>query len=185
MVSASISGVRLGGGMNYTEALLHRFGILGLDGGPGEELSKGLENISAGPLAKLLKPSALIDDLAKGGNLEGEKDSGFLHLGMPDDVDVSIELKDWLFPLEGVQETADRWWFDNQEDVTREERCWHTTFQALRVKATSSPKHMLKGKGKSDEVQKYPVELVTERRALKRSSPRIISEPVWCGWWEL
>ncbi|GLU23557.1 hypothetical protein SLE2022_395530 [Rubroshorea leprosula] len=161
MVSASISGVRLGGGMNYTEAWLHRFGILGPDGGPGEGLSKGLENLSAGPLAKLLKPSALIDDLAKGGNLEGEKDSGFLHLGMPDDVDVSIELKDWLFALEGVQETADRWWFDNQEDVTREERCWHTTFQTLRVKATSSPKHMLKDKGRSDEVQKYPVELVT------------------------
>ncbi|GLT72538.1 hypothetical protein SLA2020_444640 [Shorea laevis] len=160
MVSASISGVRLGGGMNYTEALLHRFGILGPDGGPGEGLSKGLENLSAGPLAKLLKPSALINDLAKGGNLEGEKDSGFLHLGMPDDVDVSIELKDWLFALEGVQEAADRW-FDNQEDLTREERCWHTTFETLRVKATSSPKHMLKGKGKSDEVQKYPVELVT------------------------
>ncbi|GKV42012.1 hypothetical protein SLEP1_g49473 [Rubroshorea leprosula] len=61
MVSASISGVRLGGGMNYTEALLHQFGILRPDGGPGEELSKGLENISAGPLAKLLKPSALIN----------------------------------------------------------------------------------------------------------------------------
>lgn len=54
-VSACIAGVRLGGGMNYTEALLHRFGILGPDGGPGEGLTKGLEHLSAGPLSKLLK----------------------------------------------------------------------------------------------------------------------------------
>ncbi|GLT83490.1 hypothetical protein SLE2022_017770 [Rubroshorea leprosula] len=161
-VSACISGVRLGGGMNYTEALLHRFGILGPDGGPSEGLSKGLENLSAGPLAKLLKPSALVDDnLGKGGNLDGEKDSSFFHLGMPDDVDVSIELKDWLFALEGVQEMAKRWWFDNQEDLTREQRCWHTTFQTLHVKAKSSPKLVLNGIGKSVRMQKYPVELVT------------------------
>lgn len=60
-VSAKISGVRLGGGMNYTEALLHRFGIIGLDGGPGEGLTKGLENLSSGPLANLFRPSSLVD----------------------------------------------------------------------------------------------------------------------------
>ena len=63
-VSACISGVRLGGGMNYAESLLLRFGILGADGGPGERLSKGLENLSAGPLSKLFKASPLLmDDL--------------------------------------------------------------------------------------------------------------------------
>lgn len=56
-VMACIAGVRLAGGMNYNEALLHRFGILGPDGGPGAGLSKGLHHISSGPLSKLFKPS--------------------------------------------------------------------------------------------------------------------------------
>ncbi|XP_030932287.1 uncharacterized protein LOC115958064 [Quercus lobata] len=160
--SACISGVRLGGGMNYTEALLHRFGILGPDGGPGKELSKGLDNLRAGPLSKLFKTTPLIaDNLEEDGNSEDGKESSFLQLGKSDDIDVSIELKDWLFALEGEQEMAERWWFHNHEDVGREERCWHTTFQSLQVKAKSSPKNELNGKGKSQEMQKYPVELVT------------------------
>lgn len=65
-VSASVSGVRLGGGMSYTEALLHRFGILGPDGGPGKGLSKGLENLQTGPLAKLFMTTPLIDSLEDG-----------------------------------------------------------------------------------------------------------------------
>jgi hypothetical protein len=87
-------------------------------------------------------------------------------LGKPDDVDLTIELKDWLFALEGPQEMAERWWFDNHEGVVREERCWHTTFQSLRVKAKSSPKHELNVKGRSQEIQKYPVELVTVRMCI-------------------
>lgn len=66
-VSACISGVRLGGGMNYAEALLHRFGILGPDGGPGKGLSKGLENLSTGPLSNLFKASPLVLDGPQGG----------------------------------------------------------------------------------------------------------------------
>lgn len=62
-VSACIAGVRLGGGMNYAESLLHRFGILGPDGGPGDGLTKGLEQLSAGPLSKLFKASPLVDEL--------------------------------------------------------------------------------------------------------------------------
>ncbi|OMP04511.1 UHRF1-binding protein 1-like protein [Corchorus olitorius] len=160
-VSACISGVRLGGGMNYTEALLHRFGIIGPDGGPSTELSKGLENLSSGPLSKLLKPSAFLNnDLEDGGTLGGAKNDSLLHLGMPDDVDVSIELQDWLFALEGVQEMAENWWFD-KEVLSREQRCWHTTFRSLQVKAKSSPKDVPNGKGISHGMQRYPVELVT------------------------
>ncbi|KAJ6980134.1 hypothetical protein NC653_028073 [Populus alba x Populus x berolinensis] len=155
-VSACISGVRLGGGMNYAEALLHRFGVLGPDGGPGEGLSKGLENLSTGPLSKLFKGSPLIDNLKEDASPVDGKD-GVVHLGIPDDVDVCIEFKDWLFALEGAQEMADRWWFYNHEDVGREERCWHTSFQSLLVKAKSGPKKERNGKGKL----KYPVELVT------------------------
>lgn len=60
-VSAKVSGVRLGGGMSYTESLLHRFGILGPDGGPGEGLLRTLKDLSSGPLAKLFSPSHLTD----------------------------------------------------------------------------------------------------------------------------
>lgn len=95
------------------------------------------------------------------GSYRDGKDNGFLNLGKPDDVDVSIELKDWLFALEGAQETAERWWFYNDENIGREERCWHTTFQSLQVKAKGGPKRLLNGKGKSQETQKYPVELIT------------------------
>ncbi|KAL6999390.1 hypothetical protein U1Q18_000551 [Sarracenia purpurea var. burkii] len=154
-LSACIAGVRLGGGMNYAEALLHQFGILGPDGGPGKGLSKGLDNLSAGPLSKLFKPSHLITDELQEGD---ENDSAFLHLGPPDDVDLSIELKDWLFALEGAQNNGEGWCC---EDLGREERCWHTTFQSLQVRAKSSPKHVVNGKEKSHGLQRYPVELVT------------------------
>ena len=68
-IMACISGVRLGGGMNYTEALLHRFGILSLDGGPGEGLSRGLEHLSSGPLSKIFKAS-IVDDRKQGTGME-------------------------------------------------------------------------------------------------------------------
>ncbi|KAF2285833.1 hypothetical protein GH714_008303 [Hevea brasiliensis] len=161
-VSACISGIRLGGGMNYAETLLHRFGILGPDGGPGEGLSKGLKNLSTGPLSKLFKTSSLsVDDLGEDKSSENGEDGGFLNLEMPDDVDVCIELKDWLFALEGAQEMAERWRFSDHEHVGREVSCWHTTFQSLLVKAKKTiPRQELNGKGKSHERQKYPVELV-------------------------
>ncbi|KAJ7981617.1 UHRF1-binding protein 1-like [Quillaja saponaria] len=160
-VSASISGVRLGGGMNYAEALLHRIGILGPGGGPGKGLSKGLENLQAGPLSKLFKTTdAMVDNLEEDRSLGDVKENSFLHLGKPDDVDVDIELKDRLFALEGAQEMQERWWFSNHGDVGREKRCWHTTFQCLHVNAKSSSKNVLDGKGKS-HAQRYPVELVT------------------------
>ncbi|KAF4394591.1 hypothetical protein F8388_020416 [Cannabis sativa] len=156
-VSACISGVRLGGGMNYAEALLHRFGILSPDGGPGKGLSKGLDNLKAGPLSKIFKTSSFVDDMEDDGSLGDGKESTLLHLGKPDDVEVSIELKNWLFALEGAREMAESWWFSDNEHLGREERCWHTTFQNVRVKAKSSPKK----NGSTHGIKKYPVELVT------------------------
>ncbi|XP_044473218.1 uncharacterized protein LOC123201719 [Mangifera indica] len=159
-VSACISCVRLGGGMNYAEALLHRFGILGPDGGPGEGLSKGLKHLSAGPLSKLFKASALTVENLKEGESSGDGRDGLMQLGLPDDVDVSVEFRDWLFALEGAQEMAERWCFYSHEVMSREERCWHTTFRSLSVKARSSPKEILNGKEDSLSTHKYPVELV-------------------------
>uniref|UniRef100_A0A0R0HEH9 Uncharacterized protein n=1 Tax=Glycine max TaxID=3847 RepID=A0A0R0HEH9_SOYBN len=161
-VSAVVSGVRLGGGVNYFEALLHRFGILGPDGGPGKCLSKGLENLQTGPLAKLFKATPLISDNSENVETAGEgRDTSFPNLKNPDIVDVTIELKDWLFALEGAQEMAERWWFSVHEDVKREERYWHTTFHTLRVNAKSCPKNIPDRKSQSRRIQPYPVELVT------------------------
>jgi hypothetical protein len=64
-VSAKVSGVRLGGGLSYTESLLHRFGILGPDGGPGEGLVRGLNDLSSGPLGKLFASSHVTDKEGK------------------------------------------------------------------------------------------------------------------------
>nr|CAB3485837.1 unnamed protein product [Digitaria exilis] len=85
-VSAKVSGVRLGGGMTYTESLLHRFGILGPDGGPGEGLLRGLKDLSSGPLAKLFKSSHLTEEENERSNVDDHNLK--FDLGVPDDLDV-------------------------------------------------------------------------------------------------
>ncbi|KAL4554897.1 hypothetical protein LXL04_037506 [Taraxacum kok-saghyz] len=139
-LSACVAGVRLAGGMSYTESLLHRFGILRPDGGPSDGLSRGLDRLSAGPFSKLFKPSGHEEKDGGGGG-------GYLQVGAPDDVDVVLELKDWLFALEGA-DVAERLGLD------REERSWHTSFESFKVKAKSC---MVNGKKRS----KHPVESVT------------------------
>lgn len=94
------------------------------------------------------------------GESSGDGRDGLMQLGLPDDVDVSVEFRDWLFALEGAQEMAERWCFYSHEGMSREERCWHTTFRSLSVKARSSPKEILNGKEDSLSTHKYPVELV-------------------------
>lgn len=98
------------------------------------------------------------------GNFDYEKENSSLQLGAPDDVDVVIELKDWLFALEGEEKMAERWEI-HSEVAGREERCWHTTFQNMIFKAKSSPKPV-HDERKSHGIQKYPVELVTVRTCL-------------------
>ncbi|PIN19270.1 hypothetical protein CDL12_08044 [Handroanthus impetiginosus] len=160
-VSACIAGVRLGGGMSYAESLLHRFGILGPDGGPGEGLTRGIEHLSGGPLSKLFKASPLIMDGPQENGSSGDgKDSRLLHLGAPDDVDVSIELKDWLFALEGAQEMTDRFCIHDSGASYREEKSWHMTFRSVHVKAKSNPKHVQVGNMKPKK-KKYPIKLIT------------------------
>lgn len=161
-VSAFVSGVRLGGGMNYAEALLHRFGILGPDGAPGKGLCKGLENLQKGPLSNFFKTTPLIvDDSEDVDSIREGKETGFPHLKKPDDVDVTIELRDWLFALEGVQDMAERWWFSSHEDEGREESCWHTSFHSLQLNAKSSPNNVPDGKRQLQRIQHHPIEVVT------------------------
>ncbi|XP_074380204.1 uncharacterized protein LOC141721273 isoform X2 [Apium graveolens] len=163
-VSACIAGVRLGGGMNFTEALLHKFGILGPDGGPGEGLSRGLEHLTAGPLSKLFQASPLIGNELQYRESESpgiKKESTMLHLGSPDDVDVSIEFKNWLFALEGAEEMAEKWWFSDSKDSSGAERCWHTTFRSLKVKAKSSQRHLLNSREIPYGRKKHAIEYIT------------------------
>jgi len=84
-----------------------------------------------------------------------------LELGMPDDVDVNVELNNWLFALEGSHEMEAERLTLNGIDISREERCWHTTFHSLFARARSSDTHNLDNQGKLSTPRKYPVEFIT------------------------
>lgn len=160
-VSVCINGVRLSGGMNYAEALMHRFGILGPDGGPSEGMLKGLDNLSGGPLLKVFKAQPHAVDYVKENGECDSYDSFLSHLGKPEEVEVLVDLRNWLFALEGAQEMVESSWFDNKENTNREDRCWHTTFKSLKIKAKNSPKDLLNCSVKSSNDHRYPVELIT------------------------
>jgi hypothetical protein len=90
------------------------------------------------------------------GNWNGD---GFPHLGRPDDIDVSVELRDWLFALEGREGVGTR--ILNNEDIGREERCWHTNFRTFRVIAKSTPKNVdSNGTENQCDAHKYPVDSI-------------------------
>lgn len=92
----------------------------------------------------------------------GDGKEDFLHLAKPHNVDVSIELKDWLFALEGPDGTDDRWQGCDNVDVSREERSWHMAFQSLHMAAKSKPEpgSGINCKEKSNGVSRYPLESV-------------------------
>ncbi|XP_042402379.1 uncharacterized protein LOC121992231 isoform X1 [Zingiber officinale] len=158
--SFNINGVRLGGGMTYTESLLHQFGIFGPDGGPGEGLLKGLKNLSSGPLAKLFRASPPIEaDKEENETLKEEDLHSLLEVQMPDDIDVCVTFNNWLFALEGAQET-EGWLLEVSDNLSREEKCWHTTFHSLNVKAKSTESNS-SNMGRSGLKKKFPIELIT------------------------
>ncbi|XP_066343928.1 uncharacterized protein [Miscanthus floridulus] len=171
-VSAKVSGVRLGGGISYTESLLHRFGILGPDGGPGEGLLRGLKDLSSGPLAKLFKSSHLTekeDERSKSDDHNSKFD-----LGVPDDLDVSIELRNWLFALEGTEEVGDCFSPRGGDRISREEKCWHSTFRNIHVSGKSSDRLKLGGGGKVSPKKAFPVERFTAGiEGLQAIKPRL------------
>lgn len=154
-VTAKVAGVRLGGGMNYNEALLHRFGILGPDGGPGEGLKNGLSNLSRGPLAKLLKPSPQV---------RTENNDPLLEFTSPDDIQIDIKLQDWCFALEGAdgitQDPVSQ--LSSRFSIPREQRCWHMAFQSVCVSAKSGQKCSHNESSEKERPnKKHPVEVIT------------------------
>uniref|UniRef100_A0A0D3CHX7 Pentatricopeptide repeat-containing protein n=1 Tax=Brassica oleracea var. oleracea TaxID=109376 RepID=A0A0D3CHX7_BRAOL len=82
----------------------------------------------------------MVDDRTQDGTQGKGNGDGFAHLGRPDDIDVSIKLRDWLFALEGREGVTERCWHNDNEDIGREERCWHTNFHTFQVIAKSTPK---------------------------------------------
>lgn len=85
-----------------------------------------------------------------------------MELGKPDDVDIGIELRDWSFALEEVNE-MEGYLASNRKQVDREEKSWHTTFHSLQIKAKSNPIETNLSSRNSLHGKKYPVELVTVR----------------------
>ncbi|KAH7287165.1 hypothetical protein KP509_32G041400 [Ceratopteris richardii] len=125
---AEISGIRLGGGIVYSETLLHHFGVLAPDGGPGKELKKVLRNLSNGPLSRLLRSTPQTTKPVDNNEADWE-------LGVPDAMEISVHLKDWVFALE-----ADPEGIENAH--SRREKCWHTAFQCLSITAKGGQKDL-------------------------------------------
>jgi hypothetical protein len=67
---------------------------------------------------------------------KGAPDIKAWEVGIPDDIELELQLLDWLFVLEGagcVAETASTPLTKNHFG-SREDRCWHSTFRCLSVK---------------------------------------------------
>lgn len=65
--------------------------------------------------------------------MDAVDDDGW-EMGKPDEIDVDLQLHDWLFALEGSEGVADCGRGDSA--VSREQKCWHSTFRCLRVIVT-------------------------------------------------
>ena len=81
---------------------------------------------------------------------------------------------------------AEFWWFENHEYVGREERCWHTTFQSLLVKAKNSPRNEPNVKGNLHGRHKYPVDLGVDVHLfflsrLKNGTIGVVRQSQACG----
>lgn len=92
-----------------------------------------------------------------------EKNSSYLQLSSSNDVNILLELKDWLFALESADEMAESHRFDDLENSYREECSWHTSFESFKIKANGSKIDSVNGKGNSIATHEYPIELVRVR----------------------
>lgn len=157
--AAKISGVRLGGGMRYTESLLQRLGIEP-DGCPGKDLLKGIINSFCGPLAKLviLKSFTEKDD----GSTKEDNKSEF-GSGMPYGIDVPVELRDWIFALEGTEGIGDWTCRRTSNLVPREVKFWQAAIRNLYLRGKHSGQSKLKSAKKASQKREYPFEYFMSR----------------------
>lgn len=57
-------------------------------------------------------------------------------MGRPHDIDLDLQLQDWLFALEGAEGVAEGPSCTEDSVLTREQKCWHTTFRLLKISAS-------------------------------------------------
>lgn len=98
-------------------------------------------------------------------SIADDKNSSYLNMGVPDDVTISLELKDWQFSVESAEVMSERCRFNDLEDSFREEKSWHTSFESFKVKANG-----IKNEGSSVKAYKYPVEAITVCICIRKSS---------------
>ncbi|KAE8805895.1 DNA replication licensing factor MCM6 [Hordeum vulgare] len=113
----------------------------------------------------------------------GDNDSNSkFDLGVPDDLGVSVELRNWLFALEGTEEVGD-WSSPRSGDpISREDKCWHTTFRNLHLSGKSSDRPNLGGAEKVLDKKAFPVESFTAGiEGLQAIKPRLRNQIVGNG----
>ncbi|XP_024386445.1 uncharacterized protein [Physcomitrium patens] len=175
-INAKVGGVRLGGGMAYNEALLHRFGVFGADGGPGPGVEKVIKNLTRGSLANLFRPSPDVGTARKGDRVRKTVEEPTWDSRLPDDIEFEIHLLDWLFALEGANGVfePEETFITQSSHSFREDRCWHSTFRCLSLKAqgTKEGGNLIAARHgkKSSPVQS----LVLKIEGLQALKPRVI-----------
>ncbi|KAK1609227.1 hypothetical protein QYE76_032900 [Lolium multiflorum] len=157
--ATKISGVRLGGWTRYTEYVLQRLGIMP-DGCPGKVLLEGIINSFSRPLAKLLKLYTVTD---KDDVSSKEGDESEFGMGMPYGVDVSVELRDWIFALEGTEEIGDWACRRTCNRIPREVKFWQAAIRNLHLRGKHSGRTKSNSTEKASQKTEYPFECFTAR----------------------
>eukprot|EP00850_Spirogloea_muscicola_P001672 SM000006S19437 [mRNA] locus=s6:755889:763182:+ [translate_table: standard] len=141
-ISAKVGGVRLGGGMAYNEALLYHFGILLPGATPSKDIVKLVTFLYSGELANIFTDPIIPTAVSEPAELEEGEEANW-KVNMPNEMDLDLQLLDWLFAIEGAQlgvsgvqgGVADT-------EIEREAQCWHSQFRRVRIlakKAAATP----------------------------------------------
>ncbi|GJP37722.1 hypothetical protein CLOM_g22146 [Closterium sp. NIES-68] len=138
-VEAKVGGVRLSGGWSYNEALLRRFGVLdGSTGGPGAHVVQLLDVVERSEALRLLLASSTEEPSAS--TPVAADPAAAWEVALPQEMDVDVQLLDWLFALEGAHKAFVALPTSAAHAVQRrEDLSWHSTFRMFRVTAHSNP----------------------------------------------
>jgi hypothetical protein len=148
-VVAKVSGVRMGGGMCYMEALLHGLNVLKPNGTPGDDVKKMIRILADSPFTQCFQTST---DAVRGDMPTSSTEEQSWEMGIPDTIDIDIQLLDWLFPLKETMESPQQ-----EYSALGEDRCWYITFGCLQIMAQGS-KVLTK---EDNQIHTIPVQNVT------------------------
>ncbi|CAI5510831.1 unnamed protein product [Closterium sp. Naga37s-1] len=138
-VEAKVGGVRLSGGWSYNEVLLRRFGVLdGTTGGPGAHIVHLLDVLQHSEALRFLLASSTDEPAAPPADPAAA--AAAWEVALPQEMDVDVQLLDWLFALEGAHKAFVALPSTTAHAVQRrEDLSWHSTFRMFRVSAHSNP----------------------------------------------